>query len=351
MAVSQKSSLLDLLQIKFPVVQGPFGGGISTIELATTVSNAGGMGSFGAYQMSPDAILKLCADLRAKTDQAFNINLWVSDHDPGGLDMSAAKFSQYCEIFRPIYEELGLTLPEPPAKHLERYEDQVEALIEARPPVFSFVFGVPSAKILEKCRRAGIITIGTATNVEEAKVLDQAGVDAIVATGFEAGGHRVSFLRQAEQSLFGTLALVPQVVDAVKVPVIAAGGIADRRGLLAAQVLGAQAAQIGTAFLACKESGTTDLHRQQLFSDHARYTKLSRAYTGRLARFIPNAFIENWTGPILPFPLQSWFTAPIKQQASALQNLNHTAHYAGQGAPLLQHRSARDLMESLIEGK
>src|SRR6185369_5225357 len=153
-------------------------------------------------------------------------------------------------------------------------------------------FGVPAADILERCRRAGITTAGTATTPAEAKLLADAGVDMIVATGFEAGGHRVSFLTEPEQCLTGTLALIPQVADTVRVPVIAAGGMADGRGVAAALRLGASAAQIGTAFLACEESNASPLHRAKLFSPDARRTTLTRAFTGRLARSIHNDFID-----------------------------------------------------------
>ena len=173
-----------------------------------------------------------------------------------------------------------------------RFEDQARVLLDAKVPVFSFIFGIPPQEILEECRAKRIVTIGTATTPEEAAALQEAGVDAIVASGFEAGGHRGSFLRAAEDSLTGTFSLVPQIVDMVDVPVIAAGGIADARGVVAALALGAEAVQMGTVFLACEESGASRLHRQALRGKKAGHTALTKGFTGRLARGIHNRLLE-----------------------------------------------------------
>ena len=218
--------------------------------------------------------------------------------------------------------------------------------------MFSFVFGVPSPEVLERCRRSGIATLGAATTAAEAKLLDDAGVDMIVASGFEAGGHRVSFLREPEDCLTGTMALIPQVVDTVKVPVIAAGGIADGRGIAAALKLGAAAAQIGTAFLACEESNASPLHRAKLFSADARRTTLTRAFTGRLARSIHNGFIDALQGQdkiLAPYPVQAWLTAQLKAAALAANRADLISLWSGQGAPLIRHRRAAALLRSLID--
>ena len=173
---------------------------------------------------------------------------------------------------------------EPPAEYLPSFDEQWDAVLEARPAVASFVFGVPSANVVESARARGIRLVGTATSVDEAIALDASGVDAIVATGLEAGGHRVSFLRQPEQSLVGSMSLIPQVVDAVSVPVIAAGGIADRRGVAAAMALGAAGVQVGTAFLRTRQSATNDAHRAAIGATAAHETVLTRAMSSRLAR-------------------------------------------------------------------
>jgi nitronate monooxygenase len=235
-------------RIALPIIQGPFGGGLSSTRLAAKVSNAGGLGSYGANALPPAQIRAVVEDIRAQTDKPFAINLWVNDGP--GLTATPAELEGAFTLLQPFYDALGLGRPSVPTHFGQDYREQVEVVLAARPPTLSFVFGVPSADVVAVCRARGILTIGTATTVAEAKAVEAAGLDAVVATGFEAGGHRASFLQEPEECLTGTLALVPQVVDAVRIPVIAAGGIADARGIAAALALGAQAVQIGTAFLA-----------------------------------------------------------------------------------------------------
>jgi nitronate monooxygenase len=213
------------------------------------------------------------------------------------------------------------------------------------------VFGVPSDDILERCRQRGIRTAGTATTVEEAIALDQAGVDVIVATGFEAGGHRVSFLRSAESSLMGTLSLVPQVVDSVRAPVVAAGGIADGRGVAAVLALGASGAQIGTAFLACEESNATTHHRDILFSEAAWHTVLTRAYSGRLGRGLANrvseAYATRHERP-MPYPLQGQLNRALREAGEAQGRDDFTPLWAGQSARLVRDRHAAALIQRVV---
>lgn len=349
--MSINGSALELLGIRHPIVQGPFGGGLSTVELAAIVSQSGGLGSYGAHSLSPQRIGEVATQLRAQTSAPFAINLWVSDHDAGGLSLSGAQFDQAFAAFAPLYAELELAKPEMPERYHPSFAVQVEALLEARPPVFSFVFGIPDSRILAECRRLGIRTVGAATSIAEAEALDAAGVDLIVATGAEAGGHRPSFLQAAEESLIGTFTLVQLISDRVRAPVIAAGGIADARGVRAAMTLGAGAAQIGTAFLACEESGTHALHRQQLLGAPALRTALTRSFTGRLARGIRN----RWTDEIaprmqaLPFPVQSWFVSQLRAAALQAGRADLISLWSGQIAPNLKHRSAAELMKSLTQ--
>lgn len=339
------------LGIRTPIIQGPFGGGLSTLKLVATVSNAGGLGSFGAHVTPPDQIATLTREARAQTNQPFALNLWISDHDPGGLELTQEEFDAVYRRFEPYFRELGLEKSERPQRYHQSYEAQVEALLEARPPVFSFVFGVPSPKIMAECKRRGIVTVGTATSIAEGQALDEAGVDLIVATGMEAGGHRVSFLGRAEDQLMGTFALTQIVAARVKAPVIAAGGIVDGRGLRAALALGAQAAQLGTAFLACEESGTTQEHRDILFSEQAQRTVLTRAFSGRLARGVRNRWTEEVAptlGTIAPFPVQNWFVSRLRPAAVKAGRTDLVSLWAGQAAPNLRHRTAGALMEALI---
>lgn len=349
-----KTKLADCVGIQYPIFQGPFGRGGSTPKLVAAVSNAGGLGGYGANEIAPGEIGKVVSDIRALTDKPFNMNLWVSTYDEGGNKLDANMHHKLNAILTPFYAELGL---EPPQyKEQERsarnFQDQVEALLEAKPPVFSFVFGIPSDEILRRCRKLGVITAGAASTVEEAKLLEEAGVNVVVANGYEAGGHHSAFLQSTDDSQIGTFALVPQISDAVKMPVVAAGGIADGRGVAAALTLGADGVQIGTAFLACEESGASAAHRKLLFDDAAKTTTLSRAYTGRLARGVQNKFasaMKSHQGEIAPYPAQSWLIAPLREAALAQGRLDLVGLWAGQAAPLIRHHKADDLFAALIE--
>ncbi len=346
-----RTPLTSLLGIDHPVIQGPFGGGLSTTRLLALVSNAGGLGSFGAHIVPPAQLPALVEECRSLTTRPFAINLWISDHDPGAETLTADAFERLADLFGPLFAELGLPRPTPPARFHPRYEDQIEALLEAAPPVFSFVFGIPSPAVLTACRHRGILTVGAATSLAEARALDEAGVDAIVATGLEAGGHRPSFLGPAEQSLMGTFALTQLVSRRVKAPIIAAGGIADGRGVRAVLTLGASGAQIGTAFLACEESAAHPAHRAALFSPAAERTVLTRAFSGRLARGLANRWSDELAarlGSPAPFPVQSWFVGRLREAALAADRTDLVSLWGGQIAPNLRHRSAASLFASLV---
>lgn len=347
----KKNDLTEKLGIEYPIIQGPFGGGFSTSLLTATVSNSGGLGSFGAHNLSPTEIKEKVTEIRSLTKRPFAVNLWVSDHDDEVRSLNREDYIKVGKSYQSYFDKTGVK-PLPFTKNFgESFDEQVEALIEAAPPAFSFVFGIPSQNILEKCRKKGIITIGAATTLAEALAIEKSGIDLVVATGFEAGGHRPSFLKSAEASLMGTLSLVPLIADNVKIPVIAAGGISNGKGIVANRVLGAQGFQLGTAFLACEESGASYVHREKIFSTEASDTVLSRAYTGRLARFIRNQFLHevmNENKRILPFPAQSWLLKNMKDAALSQGNENLTSLYAGQGAPQLRYRNASQLMTSLI---
>jgi nitronate monooxygenase len=351
--MSRDTAVSRRLKIDHPIIQGPFGGGLSAVDLVVAVSESGGLGSFGVHHLGAEGIRDVAAKIRARTARPFALNLWIPLRDSDDPRLTDSQWRTALELLRPYFDAVGVPLPQRPARFAPRYEEQVEALIELRPAVFSFVFGVPAAQVLERCRSAGIVTLGAATTPDEARLLADAGVDMIVATGMEAGGHRVSFLREPEDCLTGTLALVPQVVDTVNVPVIAAGGIADARGVEAVLRLGAGAAQIGTAFLACEESNAAPLHRQALFSEAARRTSLTRAFSGRLARSIHNEFIEalrDQEYQLPPYPVQNWLTAQFRAAALAAGRTDMVSLWCGQGAPLLTHRRAAPLVKSLIAG-
>lgn len=340
-----------LLGIEYPIVQGPFGGGLSSTALASTVSNAGGLGSFGADGLSPDAIINLVSELRALTDKPFAVNLWVPRET--ATVPNEREFEANLSLLDEYYEDLGIARPARPGQYSQDFEAQVHALLDAKPPVFSFVYGVPEASILQACRERGIVTVGTATTPEEGVALDRAGVDCIVASGVEAGGHKGAFLRPVEESLMGTFALIPQMADRVEAPVIAAGGIADVRGIWAAIALGAQGVQIGTAFLACEESGASPAHRALLHAAERDETVLTRVFTGRLARGIRNRFTDDMAGieaELPPWPVQSWLVGSLKAAAIAQGRTDLISLWAGQCVPLVRFKSAEALFNDLIFG-
>jgi nitronate monooxygenase len=342
--VTQVSQLLGL---SLPIIQGPFGGGLSSVELAARVSEAGGLGSFGVHHLNGEEIRKIAAEIGAKTQNPFALNLWLP-FDHSEEQPSSVQYNDYIQPLQPYYAELGLPLPEQPQRFSPDFNEQMQAVLDARPKVFSFVYGAPPTWVIEQCKSRGIVTLGSATTPDEAIALEAAGVDMVVATGFEAGGHRVSFLRKPEESLMGTFSLIPQVVDAVKIPVIAAGGIADGRGVAAALTLGAAAVQIGTAFLACAESGTSQVHRNKILSSDARYTGLTRAFSGRLARGIRNRFMDELNESALaPYPIQNWLTGKLKLAATQQQRPELMSLWCGQSAPLLKHTEAKELLEGL----
>ncbi|MCW3118562.1 MAG: nitronate monooxygenase [Chitinophagaceae bacterium] len=342
----------EILGIQYPILQGPFGGNLSSVELVSTVSNTGGLGGYGAYTLSPQEIVEVDQQIKAATNKPYNINLWVSDTDAADGSVSDEQFKKAQSLFKPYFDELGIGLPEKPAPFKSRFENQVEVILYQRPPAFSFTFGVPSADILERCRRLGIVTIGAATTPDEAIILESAGVDMIIASGFEAGGHRPSFLAPAESSTTGTFVLLQLIKEKVKIPVIAAGGIANGKAVAAALALGADAAQIGTAFLATDESNATAIHKQMLFSDAAKFTTLSRAFTGRLGRGITSRIAKDLIhkeNRFLPFPLQTQFMSHLRKAAIEQEKWDMILFWGGQIAPMLKHTKAAELMKSILE--
>lgn len=339
-----------LFNIDLPIVLGPFGG-LSSVELAATVSDSGGLGSYGLYAYDAERIAATARELREASGKPFALNLWlpVEGEEPPTTD--AGQFAAYVDILRPYFELVGVEPPVQPDTYLPDLQEQIQAAVDARPAVLSFVFGVPSKAVIEQAHRNGIVVVATATTVDEAVALDAGGVDAIVATGMEAGGHRVSFLRAPEDSLVGTMALVPQVVDAVTVPVIAAGGVSDGRGVAAALALGADAVQIGSAFLATRQSAISAAHLAAMRGPDAARTVLTRAFSGRLARGIPNRVIAELADPAAhaPFPIQNWLTGKFRSAAAAQGIPDLMSLWAGQSTPLLREDDARKLVDKIVE--
>src|SRR5450755_1654473 len=346
-----QNRLTTKLGMEYPISQGPLGG-LSSQRLTAAVSSFGGLGSFGAHGLQPDAIKDVIAEIRSLTSKPFAMNLWVLMEDEGARTADENGFNR---SLAPLVAELAaLGAPRPTYKPYSprRFEDQVRVLLDASVPAFSFIFGIPAREILEECRAKGIVTIGVATTPDEAAALQEAGVNAIAASGFEAGGHRGSFLRSAEDSLTGTLSLVPQIVDIVDVPVIAAGGIGDARGMVAALALGADGVQMGTAFLACEESGASPLHRETLRRRNAGHTALTKGFTGRIARAVRNRLMEdlNRNGTeILPYPLQRELVRNLSIAAEAAGRPDLLPMWAGQSANLSTCTDVSDFLTSLVE--
>ena len=345
-----RTGLTTRLGIEYPIIQGPLGG-LSSQRLTAAVSNFGGLGSFGAHGLKPDEIRKVIREIRSLTSKPFAINLWVSMEDEGAFASGESAFHRSLSHLSKHIEDVQGVLPSYMPYDPIRFEDQVRVLLEEKVPAFSFIYGIPSKEILDECHHRRIAIIGTATTVDEAIALDGAGVDIVVASGFEAGGHRGSFLRPAEESLIGTISLVPQVVDAVKLPVVAAGGIADARGIVAAFALGASGVQMGTVFLTCEGSGASPYYRQALLSSRAGTTALTRGFTGRLARGIKNQLLDelnNKDTEILPYPLQRHLVRHLSIPAEKAGHNELLPLWAGQSARLSHCEDVNVLLSNLV---
>ncbi len=341
--------LETLLGIDLPIVLGPFGG-VSSVELTATVSRLGGLGSYGLYGYDAERIARTAAALRAATDRPFALNLWLATGDevrPGDVDLTGPRAA-----VAPFFDELGLAQPDEPAAFLPDVDDQLTAALDARPAVLSLVFGTPPAWVVERAHASGTRVVGTATTVDEARALEDAGVDAVVACGAEAAGHRVSFLHRASDALVGTFSLVPQVVDAVRVPVLAAGGVADRRGVAAARALGADGVVVGTAFLRTRQSAASDAHRAAIAATPAHGTVLTSAMSGRLSRGVPNRAVRQIerSGQVAPFPAQNWLTGQFRGPAGARDLGELQSLWLGQSAALARHDDAADVLAELAAG-
>jgi nitronate monooxygenase len=335
-----QTRLTELLGIACPIVQAPMAG-FSTPAFAAAVSNAGGLGSLGSAMLDPERLRAGLRDLRAATNRPVNANFFV--HAPPTED--AARRARMQATLRPYYDELGIALPDPPPEPPPPFSEAIlEVVLDEHPGVVSFHYGLPEAAHLEALREAGIRVLSSATTVEEARWLDARGVAAVIAQGYEAGGHRGTFKSPLEAARVGTMALVPQIVDAVACPVIAAGGIMDGRGIAAALVLGAAGVQLGTAFLGCPEASVSPLHRAALRASQDG-TRVTRAFTGKPARVLANRYVLEMADAeddALAFPLQRMLAAPLAQAAAARGSGDFMALYAGQGAP------AAELLETLV---
>ncbi|HEX9574692.1 MAG TPA: DUF561 domain-containing protein [Myxococcales bacterium] len=344
--MGRATDLLTRLRIQHPIVQAPMAGGGDTPRLVAAVSEAGALGSIGAAYLTPQQIADSARAVRSLTSRPFGINLFAPVRVPEGpRDLRRA-----VDRVAPHYAELGLPVPAPPSAPADAFPEQLAAALETGASVFSFTFGLLPGDAVEAIKRRGMFLAGTATTVEEAIALEKAGVDAVVAQGSEAGGHRGSFAGDFETSMVGTIALVPQIADAVRVPVIASGGIMDGRGIAAALALGASAVQMGTAFLTTEEAGVPDCYKQAILGAREHQTRLTRAFSGRPARGIVNRFmdqVDRDPEAILPFPLQNALTRPLRTAAAKAGRAEFLSLWAGQGLRMARREPAARLVARL----
>ena len=342
--------LTELIGSRHPLLQAPMAGAQGS-PLALAVCAAGGVGALPAAMLAPDALRTELQTLRERAQGPWNVNFFC--HTPPEAD--AAHEARWREALRPFYDEAGLDPDRVPAgAGRVPFSHAVADVVEPfAPPVVSFHFGLPAPDLLARVKGWGSVVLSSATTVEEARWLQAHGADAIIAQGLEAGGHRGMFLTHELGTQVGTMALLPQIVAAVQVPVIAAGGIASAAGVRAAMALGAAGVQVGTAYLCCPEASTSALHRAALMSEAARHTELTTLFSGRPARGIVNRLMRS-LGPLNPaapaFPLATAAVAPLRAHFEALGRTDCTPLWSGQNASGCQAIPAGELTAALARG-
>ena len=342
-----RSDFLRDLGIKHPIIQAPMAGGPATPELVAAVSNAGALGSLGSAYSTPEQIAADIKKIRALTDKPFNVNLFAGGYAPESPVDAAPMLALLAEI----HELLHLPPPKLPAWPVNPFEKQLQAVLEARPAIFSFTLGMPDSHAKAHLKAAGIAIFGTATTVAEGKMLEASGVTAIVAQGAEAGSHRGTFVGSFESAMVPTLELVQSLRAAVSTPIIASGGLMDGREIAEALARGATAAQLGTAFLTCPEAGTPEAYRRAILTARADTTVITRAFSGRPARGLLNTFISKLEGQekiILPFPLQNALTRPMRTAAAQVGESGYLSLFVGQGVTRTRAMPAAELVQRLV---
>jgi nitronate monooxygenase len=338
----------DLIGVDLPIVLGPMAGGPSTPALAAAVSNAGGLGFLGEGYASPDQIRADLRALKEATDRPFGVNLFVPDQ----VDVDPAQIKAALQVLAPYRRELGLGKQVVPERFAESFEDQLAAVLHEGVPVFTTTFGVLTPDVVESFRQRRTLVGATATTPREAEACVASGVDFVVAQGAEAGGHRGSFLQAPGDDLIGLVALVPEVVDVTGLPVVAAGGIVDGRGVRAALGLGACAAQLGTTFLLCPEAGTSAPYREALRQAAADETVMTSAFSGRRARGIVNRLARDLAGrtDLPPYPIMNALTRDLRRVAAEHGDASLLSLWAGQGVRRVREFPAAQLV-ALIDAE
>lgn len=337
------------LSLQYPIIQAGMAGGITTPELVAAVSEAGGLGMLGAGYMTPKDLESAIQKVRELTMKPFGVNLFV----PENPIVNQKEVEQANQLLEPIRQKLGIeSKKEVPTVDTSIFDEQIQIFIKNEIPVASFTFGIPSQEVIQLLKENDTILIGTATTVKEAKLNENAGMDMIVAQGSEAGGHRGSFANPFEQSMIGTMALIPQISDQVKIPIIAAGAIMDGRGVLASLILGAQAVQMGTAFVACKESGAHELHKKAILNSTEEHTVITSAFSGKPARGLNNEFIRlmrDYEKALPPYPIQNILTQAIRSEAAKQGKKEWMSLWCGQNPRLSQHVTAAELINMVVD--
>ncbi|RKL65400.1 nitronate monooxygenase [Salipaludibacillus neizhouensis] len=346
------NEVMELLGIEYPIIQAPMAGGVTTSELVVAVSNSGGLGMIGAGYMTADQMREQIREITQLTDNTFGINLFV----PTEFEVPEEEVETANQLLQPIREQLNIdakdSLEIPQYKKvLAEFHEQINVVIEEKVPVCSFTFGIPSRDVIKELKRYGIIVIGTATTVKEAMEIEKEGMDMVVVQGSEAGGHRGNFLVEHEESLVGLMSLIPQVVDNVNIPVVSSGGIMDGRGLMASICLGAKGVQMGTAFLTCKESGASELHKEEILQAHEDQIVFTRSFSGKWARGVNNKFImemQQNEASLPSFPVQNTLTKGIRKASSSQRNREFMSLWSGQSPRLAKSQTVNALMKTII---
>ncbi|SHG56329.1 NAD(P)H-dependent flavin oxidoreductase [Flagellimonas flava] len=344
-----RTKVSELLEVDYPIIQGPFGGRFSTAKLISTVSNLGGMGSFGLNAYQPDEIIKVNDEIKKRTAKPYALNLWVPLKNDPIKSFTPTDFEAVQRPFLPLFEKENLEPPKEISTTAPDYDEQLAAVIKSRPPVASFIFGLPEAEVIKELKKGGSKIIGTATTVEEAEFIEAGGADLVVATGNAAGGHRAAFLEPNAKSFLETNKLLPKVIEKVSIPVIAAGGITTSNDIKKMFALGASGVQLGTVFLATGESGAPQHHKKRLFSETGYTTTLTKVFTGRYGRVIQSKFVDDHIKTeVAPYPLQSSFLAHLRKKYLERGDMDLMAYWAGQPTSKLKFTKASELFSSLV---
>ncbi|MCM3573218.1 MULTISPECIES: NAD(P)H-dependent flavin oxidoreductase [Mesobacillus] len=343
--------LTELLNIEFPIIQAPMAGGVTTTELVASVSNAGGLGMVGAGYMEPGQLRSQIREIKKLTDKPYGVNLFI----PGDFRVSKFDLDLAFDRLQPFRDELNIkeevpVVPDSKEEHV-KFAQLLDVIIGEKVPVCSFTFGIPAEEVISKLKSEGVILIGTATSVNEAVMNENAGMDIVVGQGSEAGGHRGTFSEDGGDHLLGVMSLIPQITEKVSIPVIAAGGIMNGKGVIASLCLGANGVQMGTAFLTCKESGAHKVYKEAVLKAADSDTVLTRAFSGKWARGIKNQFIkdiEEGQAPIPDYPVQNKLTTKIRKAAASRNDSRFMSLWSGQSPGLAKDQTVKELIREIV---